>query len=295
METIPEGLDQLTSLKYLNLSDNLLTDLTNLPSNLKNLSTLNLNNNKLVSLDGFNNLTSLEKVDLRRNKLKELSSLKPVVLQFIKNPDKFNNVYLANNLLPKSFRIDLFNLFNGIKYKNNMKIDDSRPGYFESALLLDSDAAFKAFEKFFGLMPETPKSHKTTASLAEVESITLSFKRLDVHEDSNSTIVTHTVVNSATTKTISPLSTNQNLTNLKQERNNTDLFLKQSTPPPPSPNAMTFSTPTPAFLHSSSSSTSTGPGIGGMKKSPTLNQLDLESIAAPGVITPIQVTARMSS
>ncbi|CAH2353541.1 putative uncharacterized leucine-rich repeat-containing protein C926.06c [[Candida] railenensis] len=329
MESIPEGLSQLTNLKYLNLADNLLTSLEDLPTNLIHLSTLNLNNNKLVSLQGFNNLASLEKVDLRRNKLKEFSSLKPIVLQFIKNPDKFNNVYLVNNLLPKNFRIDLFNLFNGIKYKNNIKIDDSRPGYFESALLLDSESAFKAFEKFFGLQSaeNTPKQHKTTASLLvsndEISGLLLPLKGLDLDThsitSSNTSIAninpnspsaknnstnngnnfknTNATSNNNNTnnksKTLSPLSTNQNLTNLHPSSEN-NKSLKQPGPliQPIVQTASTESLSAPPFLHTSSS---------GLIKSPTLAQFDLDGSSAtsnsavPGVITPIQVTTRMST
>lgn len=160
LEKLPEGLEQLHNIKYLNFADNYITDLRALPKNLKHLSTINLNNNKLVSLDGLENLCSLEKIDLRRNELQDIKSLKPIILQFIKNSDKFSNVYLANNNLPKNYRIELFNLFNGVKYKNNMKIDDSRPGYFESALLLDAESAFKLLEKLFGYISDISKTTK---------------------------------------------------------------------------------------------------------------------------------------
>lgn len=150
LEEIPHGLDQLVNIKYLNFADNYITNLENLPRNLKYLSALNFNNNKLSDLSGLEHLHSLEKIDLRRNRLETLESLKPIILQFIKSLQKFNNVYLSSNSLPKTYRSDLFNLFNGVKYKNNMKIDDSRPGYFESALLLDAESAFKNLEKYFG-------------------------------------------------------------------------------------------------------------------------------------------------
>ncbi|KAG2735294.1 hypothetical protein G9P44_001508 [Scheffersomyces stipitis] len=167
LDEVPEGLDTLVNLKYLNFADNYITDLKKLPKNLVHLSTLNFNNNKLTDLTGLENLHTLEKIDLRRNNLADIKSLKPIVLQFIKNPNTFNNVYLSSNKLPKSFRIDLFNLFNGVKYKNGIKIDDSRPGYFESALLLDAENAFKNLERFFSesLMkqPSLPMSPKTEA------------------------------------------------------------------------------------------------------------------------------------
>ena len=179
LEEIPHGLDQLVNIKYLNFADNYITNLENLPRNLKYLSALNFNNNKLSDLSGLEHLHSLEKIDLRRNSLESLESLKPIVLQFIKSLQKFNNVYLSSNSLPKTYRSDLFNLFNGVKYKNNMKIDDSRPGYFESALLLDAESAFKNLEKYFGKadegldvpkQPEVLTSSKSEANKLEATS-----------------------------------------------------------------------------------------------------------------------------
>ncbi|CAK7913610.1 hypothetical protein CAAN1_20S00254 [[Candida] anglica] len=296
MESIPNGLDKLENLKYLNLADNILTDLTNLPSNLNHLSTLNLNNNKLTSLEGFNNLSSLEKVDLRRNNLKDLTSLKPIVLQFIKNPEKFNNVYLANNSLPKNFRIDLFNLFNGIKYKNQMKIDDSRPGYFESALLLDSESAFKAFEKFFGLKNQknattnTSSTSSRAASISEIGDITSIIQPLasvtisssveegSLHNHDKSSVQSTPKV-AKKKKSTSPLSPNHNLTNTTsstEHRVSTSNY-------PKTVNSLSSFAP-PSNIHMSPNP--------GMKKSPTISRMDTPP---PGIITPIQVTARMST
>ncbi|KAL7666236.1 Leucine-rich repeat-containing protein [[Candida] zeylanoides] len=286
LEAIPDGLHHLVHLKNLNLADNLLVSLVGLPDNLRQLATLNLNNNKLTSLEGLNRLASLEKVDLRRNRLKDMASLKPVVLQYIKNPTKFNNVYLANNLLPKTFRVDLFNLFNGIKYKNTMRIDDSRPGYFESALLLDADSAFHAFERYFGL--QTEKRHQS-APPAPVDALASSFRTVelgDAHSvSSNTTTITTTSNASAIDMPHSAVadkavfSLNQHLSNVQQAEGKSAHSL--------SPVVIA---PSPAFKRSPSS---------GVKRSPTRSQLDLETSAvgssAPGVITPVQVTARMST
>lgn len=148
LHTIPEGLEYLINIKYINLSDNYITSLQNLPNNLKHLSILSFNNNKLDSLGGLENLASLEKLDLRKNNLQTINALKPIVCLFTRL-NTFNNVYLSNNKLPKSYRADLFNLINGIKFKNSFKIDDSRPGYFESALLLDNEAAIKNLHYYF--------------------------------------------------------------------------------------------------------------------------------------------------
>lgn len=321
LESLPEGLDQLHNIKYLNFADNYITDLKALPKNLKYLSTMNFNNNKLESLEGLENLCSLEKIDFRRNELKEIKSLKPIILQFIKNPEKFDNVYLANNTLPKNYRIELFNLFNGVKYKNSMKIDDSRPGYFESALLLDAESAFKSLEKLFGYINDTNKSTKeqslppiSTKVFAEFEKdkgrdteiqtlldplATMNLisenddnmkpRKVDISHIMNMSTMSpillsdSTSIVSASSKLPtpnSPLYNNQNLTN------------KQHTPD-------TTYTAKPTISTQTVSVSSTPPVPTSLKRSTTFNQLDIESPssnnAAPGIITNVQVTARMST
>lgn len=321
LESLPEGLDQLHNIKYLNFADNYITDLKALPKNLKYLSTINFNNNKLESLEGLENLCSLEKIDFRRNELKEIKSLKPIILQFIKNPEKFDNVYLANNTLPKNYRIELFNLFNGVKYKNSMKIDDSRPGYFESALLLDAESAFKSLEKLFGYINDTNKSTKeqslppistkvfaesekdkgrdteiqtlldplATMNLISENDDNMKPRKVDISHIMNMSTMSpillsdSTSIVSASSKLPtpnSPLYNNQNLTN------------KQHTPD-------TTYTAKPTISTQTVSVSSTPPVPTSLKRSTTLNQLDIESPssnnAAPGIITNVQVTARMST
>ncbi|KAM9912994.1 hypothetical protein OXX69_001988 [Metschnikowia pulcherrima] len=150
LEDIPGGLEHLPHLKYLNLADNYITSLGKLPHTLTQLVTVNFNNNKLESLSGVESLSALEKIDLRRNKLKDLTSLLPLVKQ-VSHPDsKLNNIFVSNNNLQRTYRADLFNLFNAIKPKNMIKIDDSRPGYFERAMLLDPDSARRVYDKVMG-------------------------------------------------------------------------------------------------------------------------------------------------
>lgn len=319
---LPDGLDQLLNLKYLNVADNFITDLRNLPHNLKGLSTINFNNNKLVNLDGIENLPSIEKLDFRRNKLTEFRLLRPIVAQFMRNPEKFTSVYLSSNGLPKGYRVDLFNLLNGVKYKNTMKIDDSRPGYFESALLLDSDSAFKALEAFFG--PEKTSSRALPAhypfqgsSAAPQASVKTHFEKThsrgskstsDLHDiidplaslhlslelagrnRKRTTITTtkvlsetNSIVSSAsgTFKPISPLSTNNNLSNLHRAAPEQPYGSKQAirlSVSISSPGGTPMATPN---------------AEGPLKRSQTLTQLDLDSAAAqnpaPSVVTPIQV------
>lgn len=312
---LPEGLDQLHNLKYLNVADNFLTSLKNLPHNLKYLSTINFNNNKLESVDGVEHLPSIEKLDFRRNRLNEVRLLRPIVAQFMRNPEKFTSVYLSSNSLPKGYRVDVFNLFNGVKYKNQMKIDDSRPGYFESALLLDADSALKALEAFLwsekaasrvlpapsaapqaSVKAHSEKTHsrgsRSTSDLHEITDPLVSLQlSLDLagRNRKRATITTTKVFSetnsivsssSAALKPISPLSTNHNLSNLHhmppEPSYAAKLALRLSVSIS-SPGGLPLGTPGPEGL---------------LKRSHTLTQLDLDSVAqnpAPSVLTPVQV------
>lgn len=150
LEDLPGGLEYLPNLKYLNLADNYITTLARLPSSLSNLVTVNLNNNKIESVAGVETLAALEKIDLRRNKLKDLLLLLPLVRQVSRGNSKLNNIFISNNNLQRTYRADLFNLFNATKPKNVIKIDDSRPGYFERAMLLDPDSARRFYDRVMG-------------------------------------------------------------------------------------------------------------------------------------------------
>lgn len=162
---IPPGLSLLHNVKYLNFSDNYIEKLDNLPLNLQHLSLLNLGNNKLKSLTGLENLVRAEKVDLRHNELVSINDLKPLVRFVHNHPGLLQNVFLSSNKLPKTYRIDLFNFFNGINYKSSIKIDDLRPGYFEGALLVDRQVASRNLHEYLDIPPSTgePMGHTLPA------------------------------------------------------------------------------------------------------------------------------------
>ncbi|GEQ70362.1 hypothetical protein JCM33374_g4038 [Metschnikowia sp. JCM 33374] len=169
LEDVPGGLEHLPQLKYLNLADNYITSLKNLPATLNQLITVNFNNNKIEDLTGVEHLSALEKIDLRRNKLENLSSLLPLVKQVSGPASKLNNIFISNNNLQRTYRADLFNLFNAAKPKNVIKIDDSRPGYFERAMLLDPDSAKKLYDKVMGIekpCAPNPATEKKVEALA---------------------------------------------------------------------------------------------------------------------------------
>jgi len=88
---LPKGLEKLTQLERLTLSNNQLTDVKGLKK-LNQLTWLELNGNKLTSVKGLENLTKLTYLDLVNNKLTELpegleklTQLKSLYLH--RNPD----------------------------------------------------------------------------------------------------------------------------------------------------------------------------------------------------------------
>lgn len=275
LEELPDGLDQLYNVKYINFADNYIKTLHNLPKNLANLTTLNFNNNKLTDLKGLQNLVNLEKIDLRRNQISDIKKLKHLVLLFIKCP-QFSNVYLANNKLPKNYRTDLFNLFNGVKYKNSVKIDDSRPGYFELAVLLDSEAAFKYLESFFRARRPSVLTVKKTLEPTILEPTTLlePFTKLTVDDE--------ITLNS-------PPTDQKNLKTIQVPILNSPIETLKPNSSPLSNNLNVMNKlESPSYTSKPLSSPTT------MKKSTTFNA-GLDTQAAPNIVTQVLVTARMST
>ncbi|GME75707.1 unnamed protein product [[Candida] boidinii] len=133
-------LSKLINLKSLNLSYNKFTSMKGMPRTLRKLSVLNIKGNQIDCLDDLEYLISLKKIDLRQNKISKMSQLIPLFL--MKDEDNtlsLTGLYIAGNAITgnRGYRIELFNLFNGVDYLNNLRIDGSRPGIFESRLLLD--------------------------------------------------------------------------------------------------------------------------------------------------------------
>lgn len=85
------GLDSLSSLEYLNLSDNQLTSIGNL-THLAKLEELNIAGNRLVTLDGTLLPTSLTVLRLNGNQLTSLASLPP-------NMTALNELYVHDNVI----------------------------------------------------------------------------------------------------------------------------------------------------------------------------------------------------
>lgn len=144
-----EPLAKLINLKTLNLSFNKLLSVEEFPRTLKKLTILNLRGNKISQLDSIENLSNLLKIDLRQNSLRRVADLKPLLL-LNENKVLLNSVNLVGNPISKSrgYRVELFNLFNGVDYTNSIKIDGSRPGIFESRMLLDERTSKLKFKNY---------------------------------------------------------------------------------------------------------------------------------------------------
>ena len=68
------GLDELSDLVLLDLSENQITEISGL-SNLKDLRVLSLSDNKITEIKGLENLINLKVLDLRRNQISEIKRL----------------------------------------------------------------------------------------------------------------------------------------------------------------------------------------------------------------------------
>lgn len=310
LDDLPEGLEHLQCLKYLNLADNYISNLEKFPRNLRCLLTLNFNNNKLTNIEGLEYATALQKIDLRCNKLDSLALLYPLVKHVSSPTSQLDNVFVTSNKLHKTYRADLFNLFNGAKPRNTIKIDDSRPGYFESAMLLDPASALKNYEKFMAAhvdgspadssQPEEADSsrhrHNSSAtdalnSLAllnidDLEQSITSRKHSSVMTTASSTTIAPSITTinhtdsgppspsvRSISKSIKPLLTNQNLCNQAQ-------FTPTKMP------QMVRNILSPMINVNNNGSNST------LKSTSTMTRFDLEPPLvnlAPNVITPVQV------
>jgi len=97
---------------------------------------LNLKGNRIESLAGIEKLLSLERLDLRENRIRD-----PVELARLTGMPNFREVYVTRNPLVKThldYRVTIFNLFRTSPgYIEDVLIDASGPGYSERRQLVD--------------------------------------------------------------------------------------------------------------------------------------------------------------
>lgn len=135
--SIPESLAALSNLRALNLSGNMIDSLHSLTRcPLPAITALNLRNNRLSSIAGVERLLSLERLDLRENRLTD-----PTELARLTGAPNLAEVWVAANPFTKThsnYRVTIFNLFrNTPGYTDDILLDSQGPGMVERRSLID--------------------------------------------------------------------------------------------------------------------------------------------------------------
>lgn len=134
---IPYGLASLTALRSLNLSNCMIESLHSLTKcPLPAITALNLRANRLLSLAGVERLPSLERLDLRENKIPE-----PMEAARLTGVPNIREIWIMGNPLTRThhaYRVTIFNLFRATPgFLEDIIIDATGPGYSERRHLRD--------------------------------------------------------------------------------------------------------------------------------------------------------------
>lgn len=137
---IPDALASLTDLRGLNLSNCMINSLSSLSRNpLPAITTLNLRSNRLLSLAGIERLFSLERLDLRDNRLHD-----PTELARLTGIPDIKDLYLIKNPFTRThsgYRVTIFNLFRDTPgHIRDVTIDTLGPIHNEKKHLHDRTA-----------------------------------------------------------------------------------------------------------------------------------------------------------
>ena len=134
---MPECLATLSALRALNISNCMIESLHSLTRNpLPPITALNLRANRLVSIAGIEHLTSLQRLDLRDNRLQD-----PTELARLTGGPDIREIYVLRNPFVRThanYRVTIFDLFRATPgYSEDIAIDSSGPGYSERRHLRD--------------------------------------------------------------------------------------------------------------------------------------------------------------
>lgn len=134
---IPDSLATLVSLRALNLSHCMIESLHSLVRNpLPAITILNLRANRLSSMAGVERLLSLERIDIRENKLTD-----PTETARLTGIPNMVGIYVSKNPFVRNYsnyRITIFNLFRSTPgYTDDVFIDGTQPVYSERKHLVD--------------------------------------------------------------------------------------------------------------------------------------------------------------
>lgn len=134
---VPDSLATLTALRALNLSNCMIESLHSLTRNpLPAITALNLRANRLASIAGIERLLSLERLDLRDNRIQD-----PTEVARLTGTPNIREIWVVSNPFVKShsnYRITIFNLFRTTPgFVEDIIIDGTGPGYSERRQLRD--------------------------------------------------------------------------------------------------------------------------------------------------------------
>ena len=135
---IPDSLKDMVLLKALNISHCLIGSLRSLNKDpMPAITALNLRGNRLESIAGVERLLSLERLDLRDNKIAD-----PTEMARLTGLPDFRELWILRNPLTKThsstYRVKVFNLFrNHPGFLEDIMIDATGPGYNERRHLND--------------------------------------------------------------------------------------------------------------------------------------------------------------
>ncbi|MCJ1238354.1 hypothetical protein MMC14_006343 [Varicellaria rhodocarpa] len=134
---VPDCLANLMALRALNLSNCMMESLHSLArSLLPAITALNLRANRLVSIAGVERLLSLERLDLRDNRLND-----PTELARLTGIPDMREIWVLSNPFIRThanYRITIFNLFRATPgYTEDIFVDATGPGYHERRQLRD--------------------------------------------------------------------------------------------------------------------------------------------------------------
>ena len=134
---VPDCLATLTALRALNLSNCMIESLHSVARNpLPAITSLNLRSNRLASLAGIERLLSLERLDVRENRLSD-----PTEMARLTGAPEIREIWVAKNPFVKTHsnnRVTIFNLFrNTPGYLDDIMIDSTGPTYNERRQLMD--------------------------------------------------------------------------------------------------------------------------------------------------------------
>ena len=128
---VPDCLAALTALRAFNLSNCMIESLHSLTRTpLPAITAVNLRANRLASIAGIERLLSLERLDLRDNRIQD-----PTELARLTGIPNIQEIWVLKNPFIRThsnYRATIFNLFRGtMGYTKDIKIDASAPGYSE--------------------------------------------------------------------------------------------------------------------------------------------------------------------